>query len=890
MRFTSILLTFLLAIGISAFAQENQPYVPGEILVQIHDIKKADRLFTDLKVVNGVETELRAGYLVSKPMDIWLLKFNQDNIDAYTLLERVSKHSSVSIAQLNYLVTLRETVPNDPQLNQQWHHINTGAGGGTADADIDSDLAWDITTGGLTALGDEIVVCVIEGGNLNHPDLAPNAWVNTQEIPGNGIDDDGNGYIDDYLGWNVASNNDTGVLTGGHGTQVMGMIGAKGDNNLGVVGANWNVKIMSVAGENINSQASVIAAYTYPLVMRQLYNSTGGAQGAFVVATNASWGIDNGNPATVPLWCAFYDTLGENGILNCGATANNNVNIDVVGDIPTACPSPYMVSVTATNNNDVRTFSAYGLINVDVGAPGSNVYTTSGTNGYGSTSGTSFASPLTAGVIALIYSTPCPSFMSIVHADPQLGADMVLMALYEGVDVVPNLVGQTVTGGRINANNSVQYILNNCPDGGCFTPFSLNVVQAPGTTDYTISWNGLNPLSYNLRYREVGAPDWTTVNDLTVTNYLLSALNYCSSYEFQVMANCEDDETSEWSASFVWDTDGCCTNPALSVSQITSNAATLNWSSILAAEDFTIRYRVIGSPDWITVDDINALTLALSDLEECAQYEAQIRTNCPSETPGFSSSVNFGTSGCGACQDLSYCASAGGNVEDEWIQSVVFDAFTNVSGANGGYADFTGTPYLMSVGVPQNFTLTPGFAGTQYNERWRIWIDYNQNGTFEAGEQVYDSNTAAPTPVNGNFTIPGTALNGSTRMRISMKFIGGFGGSAPTSCEAFLYGEVEDYCVFIDGVSSVSTTEIGGIVMYPNPANSDLFIDLSKADIEINNLSYEVVDMSGRLISTSALRTTNERISVRNLAPGAYNLSLLQNGNRIATKQFIRTE
>jgi serine protease len=890
MRIISILVTILIGVGTTAFAQEIQPYERGEILVQIPDIKRADRLFTDLKVVNGMETELRADYLVSAPMNIWLLRFNEDNINAHTLLAKVSNHPAVSIAQLNYLVTLRETVPNDPQLNQQWHHINTGAGGGTPDADIDSDLAWDITTGGLTALGDEIVVCVIEGGNLNHPDLAPNAWVNTQEIPGNGIDDDGNGYIDDYLGWNVASNNDNGVLSGGHGTQVMGMIGAKGDNNLGVVGANWNVKIMSVAGENISNQASVIAAYTYPLVMRQLYNSTGGAQGAFVVATNASWGIDNGNPATVPLWCAFYDTLGENGILNCGATANNNVNIDVVGDIPTACPSPYMVSVTATNNNDVRTFSAYGVINVDVGAPGSNVYTTSGTNGYGSTSGTSFASPLTAGVIALIYSSPCPAFMQLVHADPQLGADMVLQALYNGVDIVPNLVGQTVTGGRINAFNSVMEIMNNCPDGGCFTPFSLNVVQTPGTTDYTISWNGLDPLSYNLRYREVGTPDWTQVDDLTLTSFSLFALNFCSTYEFQVMANCEDDEFSDWTNNFTWNTDGCCTNPILSASQITGTGAIFSWNSILAAEYYTIRYRTIGSVEWIIIDNQFESPVVLTDLEECTQYEAQIRSNCADESPEFSVSINFGTSGCGACQDLNYCSSNGQSVADEWIQSVQFDAFTNVSGSNGGYADFTGNPYLMTIGVPQSFTLTPGFAGTAFTERWRIWIDYNQNGTFEAGELVYDSNTAVSTPVSGTFTIPNTALMGSTRMRISMKYIGGFGGAAPTACESFQYGEVEDYCIFIDEVSSVNNLEIGNVLMYPNPANSDMFIDLSKADVSLNNLSFEIIDMSGRLVSTAALRTTNERINVRNLAPGTYNLSLLQNGTRVATKQFVRTK
>src|SRR5690606_37304415 len=116
-----------------------------------------------------------------------------------------------------------------------------------------------------------------------------------------------------------------------------------------------------------------------------------------------------------PLWCAIYDTLGTAGVLNCGATSNSNVNIDVVGDLPTACPSDHLISVTATDNNDNRTFSAYGSTHVDLGAPGEDVRTTSIGGGYGTTSGTSFASPLTAGVIGLLYSAPCASMMSLVH-------------------------------------------------------------------------------------------------------------------------------------------------------------------------------------------------------------------------------------------------------------------------------------------------------------------------------------------------------------------------------------------------------------------------------------------------------------------------------------------
>ena len=159
------------------------------------------------------------------------------------------------------------------------------------------------------------------------------------------------------------------------------------------------------------------------------------------------------NPANYPIWCGFYDTLGEAGILNCGATANQQYNIDTQGDMPTGCSSPYMVSVTATNNQDVRTFSGYGATTIDLAAPGDNVYLPSGSTGYNNTSGTSFASPCVAGAIALLYSAPCPDLMGQALVDPQGTADVILGHLYEGVDVVSNLVGETVTGGRLNTFN-----------------------------------------------------------------------------------------------------------------------------------------------------------------------------------------------------------------------------------------------------------------------------------------------------------------------------------------------------------------------------------------------------------------------------------------------------
>ncbi|MBL7897019.1 MAG: S8 family serine peptidase, partial [Crocinitomicaceae bacterium] len=432
-------------------------YFPGEVLIQLDESKNITDVINSFQFINNKISGLRVSKEISKPVNIWLLTFDENEISHDEMIAALYTNEHVMVAQNNHRITMRSTTPNDPSFGTQWQHIDG------SDNDIDSDLAWDITTGGTTPNGDEIVVCVIEdqGANWAHTDLVANHWVNIYEIPNNSIDDDGNGYVDDYDGWNTTANSDN-VGTGGHGTNVSGMIGAKGNNSLAVSGINWNVKIMQIDMSSTLSEANVIAAYTYPLTMRQLYNSSGGTEGAFVVATNASWGIDNANPASYPLWCGFYNTLGQAGILNCGATANNPVDVDVVGDMPTACSSPYMISVTASNSSDALTFAAWGQTTIDLAAPGVNIVTTNGSSGISTTSGTSFASPLTAGVIALMYSAPCTSLADLALSDPQAAADIVRTALLDGTDPVTNLTTQCVTGGRLNAYNSLQLIITGC--------------------------------------------------------------------------------------------------------------------------------------------------------------------------------------------------------------------------------------------------------------------------------------------------------------------------------------------------------------------------------------------------------------------------------------------
>ena len=429
-----------------------QGRIPGEFIVRFEEGVNAQKW--------GQELGLAHMRVLSRRAHIHLfdLPSSTSAADDWAMLRALRKDDRLVAAQFNHEVQSRETLPDDPALNQQWHHVQNG------DHDIDSDLAWDITTGGQTADGTRIVVAVLEGGgaNYDHIDLIGNHWVNDQEIPDNGIDDDNNGFVDDYNGWHAQNNNDN-IGGGGHGTSVSGMIGATGNNGSGGVGVNWDVEIMQVdMGFGGLSEANVIAAYDYPYEMRVLFNESQGARGAFVVATNASWGIDLANPANYPIWCGFYDTLGEAGILNCGATANQQYNIDTQGDMPTGCSSPYMVSVTATNNQDVRTFSGYGATTIDLAAPGDNVYLPSGSTGYNNTSGTSFASPCVAGAIALLYSAPCPDLMGQALLDPQGTADVILGHLYEGVDVVSNLVGETVTGGRLNTFNSLNLLMANC--------------------------------------------------------------------------------------------------------------------------------------------------------------------------------------------------------------------------------------------------------------------------------------------------------------------------------------------------------------------------------------------------------------------------------------------
>ncbi len=457
---------FLLATALSSQTSSINPFVTAEVpqypVIANPGAYVPNQLLVMLKpnvIMGELEEEFASkGFVIAqtknaaKSMRIWTLTFvNGTNIEK--ALEAAKTISAIELSQFNHYVARRIVIPNDANFWFMWNLDNYGQFGGTPDADIDAPEAWDITTGGITTHGDTIVVAVIDAGfDLAHEDL--NYQKNYGEIPNNNIDDDNNGYIDDFNGWNAYTSTGN-IISDMHGTHVAGIAGARGNNTLGIAGVSWGVKIMPIMGSD-GTEAQVVEAYSYVFDARKLYNTSNGTQGAFVVTTNSSFGVNQGQPVNYPLWCAMYDSLGTVGILSATATANANWDIDVVGDIPTACSSIFMLAVTNTMRDDTKASNAaYGATTIDIGAPGTQVESAIPGNSYASLSGTSMACPHVAGAIALMYATACYQMITDYKLKPDSVALLVRNYLLSSADPNVALNGQCTSNGRLNIYNSL---------------------------------------------------------------------------------------------------------------------------------------------------------------------------------------------------------------------------------------------------------------------------------------------------------------------------------------------------------------------------------------------------------------------------------------------------
>jgi serine protease len=489
---TCLLLTFLLAGGL--FAQ--QPLTErrfGEILVQLQPGSSLQTVLSTLNRNTNNAFSLKKN--VAKSWGIYLLQFNENQENGEQLLAMVRRMPSVQAAQWNHKVEERSLEPND---TEWWRQGDMSL--------INAPDVWETSTGGLTLNGDTIVAAVLEKGALfTHPDLAPNRWWNWYEIPNNGIDDDNNGFIDDFGGWNPQTQADDLGTKAYHGTAVNGIIGAKGNNSLGVTGVNWNVKLMNIAG--IDYESNIIEGYEYVANTRRLYNQTNGAKGAFVVVTNASFGFDDWKETDHPMWCSVYDSLGRLGVLSVAATTNRNVDVDVVGDMPTTCTSEYLITVTNIKKTGAKeTNAGYGSVSIDLGAPGTDSYSTYNSGGinndvpsYGALGGTSAATPHVTGGIALLYSLGCESFTADALTDPISCARRVRDAILENTEPNATLAGITTTGGHLDLSLALSAIRKLC-QGAPVGPLDIIQVRTlQGGDRLRIFYQTPNFQPYNFR-------------------------------------------------------------------------------------------------------------------------------------------------------------------------------------------------------------------------------------------------------------------------------------------------------------------------------------------------------------------------------------------------------
>jgi serine protease len=820
-------------------------------------------------------------------LGVWLFRLQgADDKQEMALINWLDSQAEVAVTQPNWLLQPRhkqQVMPDDPLFDTQWHLLNTGQSGGTPGADLGAVTAWNITTGATGSAAP--VVAVIDGGiDMLHQDLAPNLWINAGETPSDGIDNDGNGYIDDFLGWNVFLGNDQ-ILTplSAHGSQVTGVLGARGNNSQGIVGVVWDTRVMFVAGTGTVS--SLLEAFDYPWKAKKRFLETSGQSGANVVAVNCSWGIDHGKPADAPLWCAALDALGDMGMVSVAPVANNAVDIDAVGDLPGTCPSPYLIAVTNVDHHRrLASNAAVGAQHVDLGAFGTDILTTNHPEAFAVVSGTSVAAPQVAGALALLFSAPCPTLSSESAANPAAAALWAKALILEHTTPVEDMLYASVSGGALHLGNLLSMYEQAC--GRCEPAINPRAQPTSDGEGIELTWTALTMQQrFEIDVQLDGAIDWKTYE--TAEPFLkLPGLPSCTQGVFRMRAQCAADNWSSYTRIMPLPLVGCCLPPSAPLAESAdSTSALLRWLEVEGATGYSVAWKTPESPQW-TETRVDSAAVELSGLSPCTAYLVQVVAHCPVGASEPSAISRILTAGCGPCVDLPTCMPGSPNAQFAWIASVQIGPWSENSGPAPGYTPADPCPTAALTLMPNQtlpVSIQPGFTTFFPAHFFRIFIDYNGNGAFESPEEIaFDPGFALDGPASGLLHTPDFHTNGQmVRMRIAMKLQNAL-QPPPEPCAPFAFGQVRDYCVWLRQTSDVpahAPPRTGKLACYPNPAGSGgTWIQTPHPDEPIEQVMVHRTNGSQMLRMLQPTQASTVWIDTAGWPAGLYLISLLQAG------------
>jgi subtilisin-like proprotein convertase family protein/subtilisin family serine protease len=767
---------------------------------------------------------------------------------ATAALAQLAKHPAIEYAEYNYIVHALAT-PNDPSFGELWGLNNTGQAGGTAGADISALDAWDVTTG-----SSDVIVGIIDTGiDYNHPDLAANVWRNPGEIAGNGVDDDGNGYIDDVHGINAITGSGDPFDDNDHGTHCAGTIGGVGNNGVGVAGVNWNVSLIGLkflSGSGSGSTDDAIEAINYAVALKSNH-------GIDIRVLSNSWGGGGFSQALEDAIQAANDA----GILFVAAAGNASSNNDTTDNFPSNYDVPNVLAVAATTRTDaLSSFSNFGATTVDLGAPGSDILSTTPGNTYSVFSGTSMATPHVAGAAALVLS-----------ANNTLTVTELKDILMSSGDSIASLAGRTVSGKRLNVASALDQA------GPPQPRFNLNA----SPTSQAI--NQGQSASYTVDIASVGG----FADNVTLSLASTPALNASASFTPNPVAAGSSSTLSVATTTATAPGTYTLTVTGTSGSLVKSRAVTLTVRPEgTIVRDFTNNTPVsipdnnptgitstINVPEGLTIADlaatVNITHTFIGDLVVTLRSPAGTTATLHSQTGGSTDNLN---------QTFALSAFNGQNAAGTWTLSVSDRASIDVGTLDSWSLSITGAPTGGNTPPTANFSFTTAGLTASFTD-----TSTDSNGTIAARSWNFgDGSTSTGQNPTRTYATAGTYT-------VTLTVTDNGGATATTSKQVTVTSSVTKTFTNATRVS-IPDNKPAGITSTINVPDSlrisQLSVTVNITHTYIGDLIVKLTSPTGTVVtlhnrtggSTDNLRQTYTPANFNGqLSPGVWTLSVSDN-------------